>query len=228
MAEIMLSGDCEFSVEHSDENEEIVFILEAGDDTVRLIAGGSATDAADLASQLRSAAEDADTIADDWEETPDQETDGIVYETSDGYTIDLEGAALEDLGGRVRVFPTQDIAIYELARAMTDRRVCPDAWYVSERGDHEPIGSHIYTHLIDDEDKLRPPTGAKYSQGDVVSLAGDGWPTWTVDGDYGEYGVMIHAQGDPAITHVAAHDDLTPYSEHEQMKNGDDEEDGCE
>jgi hypothetical protein len=102
---------------------------------------------------------------------------------------------------------------------MTDRRLYPDAWHVSEGGNHESIGSHIFTHLIDDQDKLRPPPGAKYSQGDVVSLAGHGWPTWVVDGDNGEYGVMTRAQGDPAVTHLAAHDDLTPYNQHEQTEN---------
>jgi hypothetical protein len=79
MAHIDLTGDYEFSVERTDDEDElgeIVVTLTVGFDTVTFTVGHSQPDAEDLAGELRDLTRCAEQIASEWEDRPDIDADG--------------------------------------------------------------------------------------------------------------------------------------------------------
>jgi hypothetical protein len=205
MAHIDLTGDYEFSVQRTDDEQgDIVITLTAGSDTVKFAVGHRQSDAEDLAGELRDLTAEAEQIVSDWEDRPG-ENDGYVSAGPDGYYLQLSHKP----DGPYR---SCDIATYELARQMAESGYFPNAWYQDEQDHAEPIHDAIGA-LLDEHDKLKPLPGARYKPGDVIALAGDNWPAWVVVHDYGHLGAILHAQGDPSMTAFAEHDRLTPYDE---------------
>ena len=208
MAHIDLTGDYEFSVERTDDEDElgdIVVTLTVGSDTVTFTVGHSQSDAEDLAGELRDLTADAERIFAGWQDRPDIDTDGYVSAGPDGFYVQLSDRPDGP-------YPSCAIATYELARQMAESSYFPNAWYQDDQGNTEPIHDAIRA-LLDEHDNLKPLPGARYQQGDVIALAGGNWPTWVVIHDYGHLGAMLHAQGDPSMTAFAEHDRLAPYGE---------------
>lgn len=198
-----------FTVERSDDGDgSIILTITANGDRITINAGHSQDDAADLAARLGDLRSDAKSIADDWEDRPEKE-DGYAFHSPDGWYARLDGKQYPE--GR-HGFALQDIAMYELAKAMAEAEYRPNTWHENERGITTMINDEILKYY-DDAGQLKPLAGIRYEQGAIVSVAGDDWPTWVVDGDYGDMGVMIHTQGDPDISTLATHNQLTPYEE---------------
>lgn len=171
---------------------------------------GEAADKADKARSAYEALTGRDDDEDDENPGP-HEADGFVsVGTGPGGRIDYE-VRLE--GVFKDRFPTGDIAIYELARAMDETGSFPNAWM---EGEHGPS-----SRSIDDEVRafhdaggggLLPLPGARFAPGDNVIDSDDGWPC-TVIRDYGDLGVHVRAQGDPDVTAVVPPARLTQIPE---------------
>lgn len=139
------------------------------------------------------------------------ENDGWV--TLDGGRYYVTLGQSEPAGQLCGGFPVRAVAVYELARMMADRGEFPAAWISGEHGPAaEGIDSEVRAYCDEVGDKLKPLPGTRYVDGAAVSLAGDDWPAWIVDRDYGDLGVMIHTEGDPDVATLATHDRLTPRS----------------
>jgi hypothetical protein len=97
-------------------------------------------------------------------------------------------------------FPSIEIATYRLAEAMAATGDFPAAWC---QGDHGPRSLDAEVRAYHDEggDGMRPLEGVQYAPGELVDT-GD-W-SMRVDRDYGQLGVMLYADGDPAVTQFVA------------------------
>lgn len=210
MSDIQLTGDYEFFVKRADsERGEIIIQLEVGSDTVTFEAGEFVSDADALVGALRSLTEDAEQIQKDWEDRPNNETDGFVAEQRGGYSASLEGTVAG------YDFPSRDIATYELAKLMADSGTFPDAWYQNERGNTDNIGEEVRKYSDAGRGKLLPLEGVKYAEGDTVLIGTYDYP-YVVDRDYGKLGVMLHISGDPSITEFEQHENLRPYNDDDE------------
>lgn len=204
----------EFSVER-DEQGDVILTLYADGQTITLNTGGSQDDAGNLSRQLSRAGDQVDDILEDWQDMPDPYRDGFI--SIDGrrgaWFVSLEGNAR---GDQKHGYPSEQIAAYELARAMADDGAFPNAW---AEGEHGPttrdINDQIRAFHDEGGDKLRTLPGAIYQPGDVVIASDEEWRTWVVAGDYGDVpagglGIMLHTLGDPDVTMFReTHDNLT-------------------
>ena len=190
------------------EDGDITLTIDTDDGEITIDCGRFQVDADQLRGELELALVQAREILNDWEDRPDE---------GDGYVTEERGEFLPSLSGKRlwkgrHGFPSREIAVYELARAMAEAGYYPNAWYVNERGNTDAIDDAVGAWHGDDG-KLKPLPGVRHEAGDTVSLAGDDWPTWTVDADYGDMGVMVRTQGDPDVRTLASHDDLSPYGD---------------
>ena len=186
-----------------DENGSVIVAITADDDTITINTGRTREDAAQLASTLHTASDEATGIEAEWQDIP-EEDDGYISDGRLGYYVSAPGKVTGP-------FPSREIAAYELARIMADGGFFPDVWYQGKQGNTEPAGAEVYAYL-DGEDNLRPLPGVKYEEGTRVYISGYDYP-YAVDHDYGDLGVMLHISGDPSITEFEQHDALRPASD---------------
>jgi hypothetical protein len=190
-----------------DEDGDVTLVIKTDEGTVRVRVGRTADDADRLTEALGKARDQAAKVGDDWNDRPDR-YDGYVTLSRGRWftTFSQQSPGDQPRNG----YPTSEIAIYELARMITEHGEFVSVWAEGEHGpSSRPIGADVYAH-IDEHDQLRPLPGVRFEDGDLVALEGDGWPTWVVDRDYGELGVMVHTEGDPDVYALAQHDALTP------------------
>lgn len=148
---------------------------------------------------------------DDEDEDPGPgEYDGWITLDRDGYSLRLEGVWLPG------VYPTREIAIYELAAEMSLTGSFPAAWVTGEHGPATAsVDMQVRAHHDAGGTGLLPLPGVQYEPGAPVRYDGEG--VWTVQRDYGTgigMGVMIYAAGDPSVTgHVTDRARLAPIPE---------------
>lgn len=167
---------------------------------VDLFPGCFAEDAESLAAVLEQAAKEARAIVDGWEDRPSGEGDGFVsfdsYYRGGSYLVMLEGSrwdgdTLWPVGQGPHIgFPTQDIAEYELERAMQSAGCFPNTWYEDDRGYPVAIDVSKYS---DDEGKMKPLKGAEYEDGAAIDV--DGMSAFVIR-DYGVLGIVFRYEGD--------------------------------
>ena len=190
-----------------DGNGDVLLVIRTDEGTVRVRVGQTTDDADRLEVTLRKAAGQASEVADTWEDRPDRYDGYVTLDRGRWFvTFSQQSPAGQSRSG----YPSSEIAIYELARMITERGEFINVWSEGEHGpSSRPIGDQVYAH-IDENDQLRPLPGVRYEDGDLVTLTTDDWPTWVVDHDYGELGVMVHTEGDPDVYALALHDVLIP------------------
>ncbi|MEV6527156.1 hypothetical protein AB0M43_35020 [Longispora sp. NPDC051575] len=172
--------------------------LDADGTTITLVMTTLRDDAARVAEDLRELAGSVDALIENWEPSPDP-YDAFVAPALNGYELRLNCEL-------VGVYPTREIAEYELDRAMHRDGYIPDAWLLDERGGHT---------LLPAAD-TRPPDplpGAEYAVGDLVRCA-DRPFVWRVLGDWGALGVEVQVVEDPETRrHVTDRSLLRPARE---------------
>ena len=192
----------EFAVTRQPDGE-VELQVRAGGVDVHITIGGLYDDVSLLAASLHHLAEDVDDdILDGWQDTPD-ESDGYLSFDRGRYHVSLDGTRVGD-------YPSREVAEIALARAMADGGVFPNAWYITDHGNTEPIDDAIRRWHDEGGDQLAPLAGVQYQPGDRVWYADVDWP-YRVVGDWGPAGVEIHTEGDPSIwTHVTDRAELRP------------------
>lgn len=139
-------------VRTDDEWGSIVVTITTDNDTITIGCGRFYDDAVTLRDSLASALSQAESIVKDWQDLPDADGDGFVFEDRGRYYVQLEGSTWQDghfparndrSNWRPQGYPSRDIAEYELARAMIDAGCFPNAWYQNERGYQEDIGESV-------------------------------------------------------------------------------------
>jgi hypothetical protein len=169
---------------------------------------------------------------DDEDEAIPQSWDGWVTLDNDRYYVMLEGLrAGPELG-----VPRRNMAIYELAKAMSDRGSFPAAWITGEHGPaSESIDAEVRAWHDAGGDGLLPLTGTHFAPGDIITAHGT--VPWAVAADYGNMGVLLYAPGDPTVTMTADHqahqlaypaDEPVPGEEYENDHDEDDEDPDAE
>jgi hypothetical protein len=201
-----------------DEYGDVTLVLKTDDGTVRIRVGRTAEDADRLEVALRKAAEGASEIAEDWDERPG-EHDLYVSLDRGRYYVSWNG---RDREGQPRNgYPTAGIAVYEAAAWQAEAGEFSSAWMTGEHGPSvRDIVAELHA-LQDEHDQIRPLPGVVYEDGAIVQLAGDDWPTWVVDRDYGKLGVMVHTEGDATVATLALHGELSlhpDYDEHGELR----------
>jgi hypothetical protein len=193
-----------------DEYGSIILKIESQTETITMDAGQLQGDAEILRDALRDALNDVEEILTDWEDRPDEE-DGYVTEDRGGYLVQLSGSAPDSMPRDG--YPSRDIAVYELARLMTEHGYFPNAWFVNERGNTDQIGSEIGGMLNESADGVKPLKGVQYEEGEIVceDTGALCWPM-VVDRDYGRLGLMLYTSGDPSITEFVEHEDRSRWS----------------
>jgi hypothetical protein len=105
------------------------------------------------------------------------------------------------------------VAEIELARAMVTAGVFPNAWFITDHGNHMPIDDDVRRWHNEAGDGMAPLPGVQYRPGDRVRYADVDWP-YVVVADWGPAGVEIHTDGDPSIrAHVTDRADLRPITD---------------
>jgi hypothetical protein len=134
---------------------------------------------------------------------PDPDNDGFVALDRGGYWARIFG---KDLTRRGRGFPTTDIAIYELARAMAEAGEFPNAWMEGEHGPSvRDINDEVRRFHDEGGSKLLPLEGVQYAPGDEIDSSEEPGLYFTVDQDYGMLGIVAHASGDPSVRQYVSH-----------------------
>jgi hypothetical protein len=192
----------EFAVHRHPDGDVQLQIRAAGAD-VHITIGDRYDDVSLLAASLHHLADDVDEdILDGWQDTPD-EFDGYITFDRGRYHVSLDGTRVGD-------YPSQDAAEIELARAMADGGVFPNAWCITDHGTTVAINDDIRRWHDEGGDQLTPLPGVQYQPGDRVWYADVDWP-YRVVGDWGPAGVEIHTDGDPSIwAHVTDRGELRP------------------
>lgn len=185
-----------------DENRTLELRIECEDGTTfRIAAGQYCDDAESLESMLRNAAATfkAEVIT-DWEDVPDFDDDGVVFENDcrdgGGYCVKLSGHFWSDgvlvphnQERNVRPFPTLDIAYYELACAMSAEGYFPNLWYQNERGNWHNIYPEMRKYHDEGGTDVVPLAGVTFAEGADVMHEGS---TARIVKDYGtELGVVF-------------------------------------
>ena len=184
-------GGPRFSIERGPGGDVILSVL-TQNVQVEINVGRSLEDVQNMVDDLGETAGAAlSDILECWEDTP-EDRDGYVTLYRLMYAVQLD---LLDGG----MYPTQDIATYELARMMANAGWFPNAWYQGQVG-YDDINTDIKAFLTDDQDKprLKPLDGVVYDDGDTVMLDGTCGTPCTVVRDYGKLGVMMHVEGYPS------------------------------
>jgi hypothetical protein len=205
MADIDLyDEEPEFGVQRRDIGD-VELTIRADGTRIRITIGRLYDHASLLGESLRHLAEDAADIVDRWEDLPD-EGDGYIGFHRGRYHVSLEGKPVGD-------YPSRDVAEIELARAMVDGGVFPNAWYITDHGNHVAIDDDIRRWHDEGGDGMAPLAGVQYQPGDRVWFAGLDWPCVVV-GDWGPAGVELHTDGDPTIrAHVTDRAQLRPVTD---------------
>lgn len=224
MADIDISGIESINIEREcDEDGSILLKIESEDGTtITINCGRFHDDACNLKNLLSSVAHEADTMVTDWEDRPEEE-DGYVGSDRGRYFVRLSSQWWQDGGFRshsdriVREgYPTLDIAMYELAAAMTATGYFPNTWEEGERGGYDDIGNAVRAfHDEEGGTDLKPLGGVEYE--DDAEVLVNGMSAYVVK-DYGTMGIVYVYSGDDTRRH-AERDDVDPYVEQ------DDEED---
>jgi hypothetical protein len=191
-----------FTVERQPDGE-VRLQVRAGGVHVRITIGRLYDDVSLLAASLHHLADDVDEdILDGWHDVPD-EFDGYIGFDRGRYHVSLDGTRVGD-------YPSREVAEIGLARAMVDGGVFPNAWFITDHGNHVAIDDDIRRWHDEGGDQMAPLLGVQYKPGDRVWYAGVDWP-YRVVGDWGPAGVEIHTEGDPSIwTHVTDRAELRP------------------
>jgi hypothetical protein len=113
------------------------------------------------------------------------------------YHVMLEGVCCGN-------YPTNDIAVYELAKAMSASGSFPAAWMEGEHGPGvRSIDGEVRQYHDEGGTGLLPLPGVRFEPGDLVVIAGEDWNPWVVIGDYGDnLGLYVHTQGDRDVTMI--------------------------
>ncbi|HLL66442.1 MAG TPA: hypothetical protein VK453_11935 [Micromonosporaceae bacterium] len=192
----------EFGVDRNADGEVELHLRVAGL-SVRISVGNLHEDVSLLAESLADLAADVRAdILDGWQDTPDED-DGSITVDRGRYHVSLDGT-------RVGEYPSRDVAEIELARAMAAGGVFPNAWFVTDHGNHVDINDEIRRWHDTGGDQMAPLTGVQYQPGDRVRYAHIDWPCIVVQ-DWGPAGVEVHTDGDPAVrAHITDRDELHP------------------
>lgn len=191
MTKVTVYGLESLDFERTEEYPSRLILKATGDDGTHIVfeVGCLYDDADTIREMLHSAAGDAAQIVDDWVDEPDIEMDGFVaFDGRAGrYYVTLFGKT-QDTG-----YNTQDIAEYELARAMAEAGYFPNAWYQNDRGNTNDIGESVRKYQDEGGDKLLPLLGVEYADG--ADITADGLSACVVR-DYGELGIVYMLSGD--------------------------------
>nr|BFE56385.1 hypothetical protein GCM10020063_009110 [Dactylosporangium thailandense] len=192
----------EFAVQRHPDGDVRLQVRAAGVD-VYITIGDLYDDVSLLAASLHHLADDVDEdILDGWQDTPD-EFDGYISFDRGRYHVSLEGKRVGD-------YPSREVAEIELARAMADGGVFPNAWCITDHGNLVAIDDDIRRWHDEGGDQLASLPGVQYRPGDRVRYADGDWP-YRVVGDWGPAGVEIHTDGDPSIwAHVTDRSEIGP------------------
>lgn len=192
----------EFGVQRCPDGD-VELRLRAGGVEVCVDVGDRHEDVSLLAESLRNLVKDVtDDILDGWPEDPD-EFDGYISFDRGRWHVLLDGTRFGD-------YPSREVAEIELARAMVTSDVFPNAWLITDHGNHVAIDDDVRRWHDQAGTQMAPIPGVQYRPGDRVWYAEVGWPHRVV-GDWGPAGVEIHAEGDHTMwTHVTDRDVLRP------------------
>ena len=180
----------EFAV-HRQPDGDVQLQVRADGVDVRITIGSRYDDVSLLAASLHHLADDVDEdILDGWQDTPD-EFDAYISFDRGRYHVSLQGSRVGD-------YPSREVAEIELARAMVDAAVFPNAWCITDHGNYVAIDEDIRRWHDDGGDRMAPLPGVQYQPGDRVRYADADWP-YRVVGDWGPAGVEVHPDGDPTI-----------------------------
>ena len=192
----------EFEVQRA-ANGEVELQVRAGGIDVHIWVGGAYDDVSLLGESLRHLIADVtDDILDGWQDVPD-EFDAYISFDRGRYHVSLDGTRIGD-------YPSQQVAEIELARAMVSGGVFPNAWFITDHGNHVAIDDDIRRWHDKGGTQMVPIPGVQYRPGDRIRYADGDWP-YRVVGDWGPAGVEIHTDGDRSSwTHVTDRDPLRP------------------
>jgi hypothetical protein len=199
---LTLNGNPSFKITRTDdESGDIMLVIDVEDEDgdVEINCGRFSSDADALLGALQDAAKEAKSLADDWEDRPD-EFDGYVTEDRGTYRVVMESTR-RPANWREPGYPTREIATYELAKLMVESGCYPNAWYQNERGDTDDIGAEVYAFQEDGPDALtlKPLEGVEFSEDDTVIFTSDPYQDpvqWTVVADYGTLGLILSSYGE--------------------------------
>jgi hypothetical protein len=190
------------------ETGEITLTLTTENGTVEITMGRTQDDAADLANQLYLAMEQAAGVRDNWHDIPD-EGDGYITLDRGNYYVRLNTVPPEDQPEHG--YPDEHVAMYELAKLMTERGDFPPAWAEGEHGPSvREINDEVRAFHDQSGSQLRPLPGVRYSHG--AHVIADDWPS-AVRADYGDMGVLLYPSGVPGEDTLFPHDQLTAIPE---------------
>lgn len=141
---------------------------------------------------------------------PDPDNDGFIWHGQghgrmfgQGYDAMIFGHSLSNAYG----FPTAEIAMYELAKAMAEAGEFPAAWF---EGEHGPSSRNIEDEVrrFHDEgsDTLLPLSGVQYAEGDQIYEQDYPGEIYTVDRDYGTLGIITCPSSDQTVQHYVKHE----------------------
>lgn len=204
---IDVKDDTDFLVEHEEDEgrygyDQLVIVIRDGDSEIRLRSRPGYTGVEDLASAFSYAAEKARKIRDTIADLPD-DTDAWIHSdrSQSWFRVELEGVTIGE-------WPDEDVAVYELARAMSEHGSFPAAWL--DPGDGPvSVDDRVRAHHDEGGTGLLPLEGVKYDEGDDVQVLGRyGWVDATVVHDYGTQ-IGVHVKyPETSETDVADHDDV--------------------
>lgn len=197
MARIDVYGLSEIKVARSDDHPYPLIVTIKGEDdaTVRIVCDHLWSTAEELSSSLSGAASEMADILAGWEDTPDEEDGWVTVDRGRYY------ASLGNLSGRrnerPKSFPTREIAIIELAEAMTRDGYFPNAWFQDERGYTEAIDAEIRAFHDAGGDKMKPLRGVRYPPDTEIQFRDGegGWWSGYVVRDYGKTGIVYALDG---------------------------------
>ena len=191
-----------------DEDSDVLLVIRTDEGTVRVRVGRTADDADRLTEALNKAQGQAAEVGDNWDDRPDRYDGYVTLDRGRWFvTFSQQSPAGQPRNG----YPTCEIATYELAKMMAAAGEFRSAWAENEHGPTErAINDEVRAFHDEGGDQMRPLPGVRYEDDDVVALIGDDWPTWVVERDYGELGVMVYTRGDPDVYALAQHDALIP------------------
>jgi hypothetical protein len=203
MAELSIRGSEPGLGVHRDADGDVHLTVRADGVSIQLTVGRCHEDVLFLAASLRRLFTDVhDRILESWEDVPD-EGDGYISVSGGRYHVTLDGARVGD-------YPSQDVAEIELARAMVTAGVFPNAWFITDHGNHVDITDSVCGWHHGGDDQMAALPGRQYQPGDRVRYTGIDWPCIVVE-DWGTAGVEVHTAGDPSVgAHVTDRAELRP------------------